>query len=81
MPPYGKAPSPRSFSSPSRRRIAFSVGVGATPRANNAPSNVQSPPKRKTQPTPVFPRYVVPPVELTSAPSTIRKIALVTRAT
>src|SRR5271156_5751133 len=75
--------SPRSFISPSRRRIAFSVGVGGTLRANNAPNREHAPPKRSTQATPFLPRYVFVPFTNSSvpAPSTILKIILVAMAT
>jgi hypothetical protein len=75
--------SPRSFISPSRRRIAFSVGVGGTPREINAANRAHSPAKRSTQATPFLPRYVFVSFAspATLVPSTILKIILVTTAT
>jgi hypothetical protein len=61
--------------------MAFSVAVGGTIRATRAPINVQQPPKRRTQATPLWPRYVFSLVLLFEVSSTILNIALVTSAT
>lgn len=51
----GLPSSSRTLISASRRLISLSVRVGGTILANNAPTKVQSPPKRKTHATPFFP--------------------------
>ena len=62
--------------------MAFSVAVGGTIRAMRAPTNVQQPPKRRTQATPLWPRYVLFSLALLFVvSSTILNIALVTSAT
>ena len=62
--------------------MAFSVTVGGTIRATRAPISVQHPPKRSTQATPLWPRYVLFSLALFfEVSSTILNIALVTSAT
>jgi hypothetical protein len=79
---YGEASSRSSIISPRRRLIALSVGVGDTLRQSKAPIKVATPPKRRTHPTPVLPRYVFSfPGSALAPPSTILNIKLVTMAT
>jgi hypothetical protein len=62
--------------------MAFSAAVGGTMRETRAPINVQQPPKRRTQATPLWPRYVLfSPAVLLAASSTTLNITLVMSAT